>query len=159
MLMCLCDGMRVSVSFLRSDTLYWMQNGKFFMGRINNNSWFCLKVSIIEKNVYCYSIFNFNVNVFMLWKLRMLWRGNLFFFKILWNRVKRCYSSLYLMSQSWLRLTYRNELLSLSSITINLKIYTTVDYIVSLILLSLGHVFRFHIVSRMCQLEGEGLPC
>ena len=31
-----------------------------------------------------------------------------------------------------------------------LKIYTTLGYIVSLILLNLGHVFRFRIVSRMC---------
>ena len=30
-----------------------------------------------------------------------------------------------------------------------LKIYTTLGYIVSLILLNLGHVFRFRIVSRM----------
>ena len=29
-----------------------------------------------------------------------------------------------------------------------LKIYTTLGYIVSLILLNLGHVFRFRIVSR-----------
>ena len=33
----------------------------------------------------------------------------------------------------------------------NLKIYTTLGYIVSLILLNLGHVFRFRIVSRMCS--------
>ena len=39
-----------------------------------------------------------------------------------------------------------------------LKIYTTLGYIVSLILLNLGHVFRFRIVSRMCQLEEEGSP-
>jgi len=26
-----------------------------------------------------------------------------------------------------------------------MKIYTTIDYIISLILLNLGHVFRFHI--------------
>ena len=32
-----------------------------------------------------------------------------------------------------------------------LKIYTTLGYIVSLILLNLGHVFRFRIVSRMCE--------
>ena len=31
-----------------------------------------------------------------------------------------------------------------------MKIYTTLGYIVSLILLNLGHVFRFCIVSRMC---------
>ena len=30
---------------------------------------------------------------------------------------------------------------------LKLKIYTTLGYIVSLILLNLGHVFRFHIVS------------
>ena len=39
---------------------------------------------------------------------------------------------------------------------INLKIYTTLGYIVSLILLNLGHVFRFRIVSHMYQLEEEG---
>ena len=35
----------------------------------------------------------------------------------------------------------------------NLKIYTTLGYIVSLILLNLGHVFRFRIVSRKCHLR------
>ena len=34
---------------------------------------------------------------------------------------------------------------------LNLKIYTTLGYIVSLILLNLGHVFRFRIVSLMCE--------
>ena len=34
-----------------------------------------------------------------------------------------------------------------------LKIYTTLGYIVSLILLNLGHVFRFRIVSRMCSAD------
>ena len=33
---------------------------------------------------------------------------------------------------------------------LNLKLYTTLGYIVSLILLNLEHVFRFRIVSRMC---------
>ena len=33
---------------------------------------------------------------------------------------------------------------------LTLKIYTTLGYIVSLILLNLGYVFRFRIVSRMC---------
>ena len=37
-----------------------------------------------------------------------------------------------------------------------LKIYTTLGYIVSLILLNLGHMFRFRIVSRMCQLGRKG---
>ena len=32
-----------------------------------------------------------------------------------------------------------------------MEIYTTLGYIVSLILLNLGHVFRFRIISRMCQ--------
>ena len=32
---------------------------------------------------------------------------------------------------------------------LNLKMYTTLDSIVSLILLNLGHVFRFRIVSDM----------
>ena len=35
---------------------------------------------------------------------------------------------------------------------LNLKIYTTPGYTVSLILLNLGHVFRFRIVSRMCSI-------
>ena len=39
-----------------------------------------------------------------------------------------------------------------------MKIYTTLGYIVSRILLNLGRVFRFRIVSRMCQLEKEGSP-
>ena len=39
-----------------------------------------------------------------------------------------------------------------------LKIYTTLGYIFSLILLNLGHVFRFSIVSPMYQLEEEGSP-
>ena len=34
---------------------------------------------------------------------------------------------------------------------LKLKIYTTLGCIVSLILLNLGHVFRYRIVSRMCQ--------
>ena len=33
---------------------------------------------------------------------------------------------------------------------LNLKIYTTLAYIVSLILLNLGHVFRFRISSAVC---------
>ena len=39
-----------------------------------------------------------------------------------------------------------------------LKTHTTLGYIVSLILLNLGHVFCFCIVSCMCQLEEEGSP-
>ena len=39
-----------------------------------------------------------------------------------------------------------------------LKKYTTLGYIVSLILLNFRHVFRFRIVSRICQLEEEGSP-
>ena len=39
---------------------------------------------------------------------------------------------------------------------LNLKIYTTLGYIVSLIPLNLEHVFRFRIVNRMCQLKEEG---
>ena len=35
------------------------------------------------------------------------------------------------------------------------KIYTTLGYIVSLILLNLGHVFRFRIVSRMFHQEAS----
>ena len=41
-----------------------------------------------------------------------------------------------------------NYLLKLS---LKLKIYTTLGYIVSQIPLNLGHVFRFRIVSRMCR--------
>ena len=41
---------------------------------------------------------------------------------------------------------------------LNLKMYTIFGYIVSLILLNLGHVFRFRIFSRMCELEEEGSP-
>ena len=35
----------------------------------------------------------------------------------------------------------------------NLKVYTTLGYIVSLIPFNLRHVFRFRIVSRMCEFE------
>ena len=41
-------------------------------------------------------------------------------------------------------ITFRKQ-----GMSIFLKIYTTLGYIVSLILLNLGHVFRFRIVSRM----------
>ena len=54
------------------------------------------------------------------------------------------------MEKSQEALTKEYEILSL-------KIYTTLGYIVSLILLNLRHVFRFRIISRMCQFE-EGSP-
>ena len=47
---------------------------------------------------------------------------------------------------------------SLLVIHLKLKIRTTLGYIVSLILLNVGHVFHFRFVSRMCQLDEEGSP-
>ena len=38
---------------------------------------------------------------------------------------------------------------------LELKIYTTLGYIVSLILLNLGHVFRFRIVSWRCEIQKD----
>ena len=54
-------------------------------------------------------------------------------------------------------LHFFNNTVAINSIVI-MKICTTLGYNVSLILWKLGHVFRFRIVSRMCQLEEEGSP-
>ena len=43
-----------------------------------------------------------------------------------------------------------HNIVNIQTTDYSLKIYTTLGYIVSLILLNLGHVFRFRIVSRMC---------
>ena len=47
-------------------------------------------------------------------------------------------------------IVYLDYIIFIQSITYCMKIYTTLGYIVSLILLNLGHVFCFRIVSRMC---------
>ena len=68
----------------------------------------------------------------------------------IWQNVPQIISNNYLK-----RFVKTNFQWKFRTVCSNLKIYTTLGYIVSLILLNLGHVFRFRIISRMCLIRCE----